>query len=84
MEELITLTTGKNYDVSSLHRQHQGEDRTIPVRFQEESRGEGLFEGRQAETGNKATQVLNWLKEDYGLGHGHAMAVYATFKGKTK
>ncbi|RIH63506.1 DUF4287 domain-containing protein [Mariniphaga sediminis] len=32
----------------------------------------------------KATEITNWLKEEFKLGHGHAMAVYATFKGKTK
>lgn len=31
--------------------------------------------------GTKAMQVVNWLKEDFGLGHGHAMAIYATFTG---
>ena len=30
----------------------------------------------------KAMQVVAWLKKDFGLGHGHAMAIYATFKGK--
>jgi hypothetical protein len=28
----------------------------------------------------KATQITDWLKEDYDLGHGHAMAIYKTFK----
>ena len=32
----------------------------------------------------KATEITNWLKEDYELGHGHAMAIYMTFKGKTE
>lgn len=32
----------------------------------------------------KATEITNWLKEDFDLGHGHAMAIYATFKGKTE
>lgn len=32
----------------------------------------------------KATEITNWLKEEFKLGHGHAMAIYATFKGKTK
>jgi hypothetical protein len=27
--------------------------------------------------GVKAMQIINWLKEDFGLGHGHAMAIYA-------
>jgi hypothetical protein len=32
----------------------------------------------------KATEIANWLKEEFELGHGHAMAIYATFKGKTE
>ena len=32
--------------------------------------------------GIKATQLIAWLKEDYGLGRGHAMAIFAVFKGK--
>ena len=32
--------------------------------------------------GVKATQVTDWLKADFGLGHGHAMAVYAMLTGK--
>jgi hypothetical protein len=32
----------------------------------------------------KATQVTNWLKEEFELGHGHAMAIYASLKGKTE
>ena len=31
----------------------------------------------------KATEITNWLKDEFDLGHGHAMAIYATFKGKT-
>ncbi len=30
----------------------------------------------------KAGEIVAWLKEDFDLGHGHAMAIYATFKGK--
>jgi len=32
----------------------------------------------------KAGDVLAWLKADFGLGHGHAMALYATFKRATE
>ncbi|MCF8325255.1 MAG: DUF4287 domain-containing protein [Leadbetterella sp.] len=32
----------------------------------------------------KATEITNWLKEEFELGHGHAMAIFATFKGKTE
>jgi Domain of unknown function (DUF4287) len=31
----------------------------------------------------KATVITNWLKADFGLGHGHAMAIYAYLNGKT-
>ncbi len=34
--------------------------------------------------GTKATTVTDWLKSDFGLGHGHAMAVYALLKGTKK
>ncbi|RIV71953.1 DUF4287 domain-containing protein [Flagellimonas aequoris] len=30
----------------------------------------------------KATQITDWLKEEFELGHGHAMAIYALLKGK--
>lgn len=29
-----------------------------------------------------AAEITNWLKADFDLGHGHAMALYAYFKGK--
>ena len=31
--------------------------------------------------GIKAGEVVSWLKKDFGLGHGHAMAIYTYFKG---
>jgi Domain of unknown function (DUF4287) len=30
----------------------------------------------------KAGEIVAWLKEDFELGHGHAMAIYAVFSGK--
>lgn len=34
------------------------------------------------EPGIKAGAIVEWLKADFDLGHGHAMAIYATLKGK--
>ena len=30
----------------------------------------------------KATEITNWLKDEFKLGHCHAISIYATFKGK--
>jgi hypothetical protein len=32
----------------------------------------------------KVGEIVAWLKADFDLGHGHAMAIVATFKGKTE
>ena len=32
--------------------------------------------------GTKAGEIVAWLKEDFDLGHGHAMAIYAVLSGK--
>jgi Domain of unknown function (DUF4287) len=42
-----------------------------------------LMHGKLVPT-TKAGDVIKWLKEDFGLGHGHAMAIYAVFKGMKK
>lgn len=36
----------------------------------------------QLKPGVKAMEIVNWLKTDFGLGHGHAMAIYAVFSNK--
>ena len=30
----------------------------------------------------KASELVAWLKKDFGLGHGHSMAIWAVFKDK--
>ena len=42
----------------------------------------GFIENDTIKEGIKATQITDWLKEEYNLGHGHAMAMYAWLKGK--
>jgi hypothetical protein len=42
----------------------------------------GLSEGGAIKPDVKAGQVVVWAKGDLGLGHGHAMAIYALLKGK--
>jgi hypothetical protein len=42
-----------------------------------------LTKGKLAE-GVKAGEIVQWLKDEYELGHGHAMALFALFKGAKK
>ena len=44
----------------------------------------GLTQGGKLKAGVKAGEVVKWLKEDFDLGQGHAMAIYAVFKGMDK
>ncbi|MCI0535190.1 MAG: DUF4287 domain-containing protein [Verrucomicrobiales bacterium] len=37
-------------------------------------------EGRLV-AGVKAGEIVKWLKEDFQLGHGHAMAIFTLLKG---
>lgn len=55
-----------------------------PEDFKKLAEANGFLENGQIKNGVKATAITNWLKESFGLGHGHAMAIYATFKGKTE
>jgi hypothetical protein len=32
----------------------------------------------------KAGQIVDWVKVEFSLGHGHAMAIYALLSGKRK
>lgn len=40
----------------------------------------GFLENGALRSGIKAGDIVNWLKDDFELGHGHAMAIYAVFK----
>lgn len=55
-----------------------------PADFKELAEKKGFLKDGQIIATVKATQITNWLKEEFELGHGHAMAIYASFKGKTE
>ena len=54
-----------------------------PEDFKQLAETKGFMENGMLVQFVKATEITNWLKEEFELGHGHAMAIYATFKGKT-
>ncbi|HEX8545560.1 MAG TPA: DUF4287 domain-containing protein [Cytophagaceae bacterium] len=55
-----------------------------PDDFKKLGEKKGFIKSGNLVEGIKATQITNWLKEEFELGHGHAMAIYATFKGKVE
>ncbi len=55
-----------------------------PADFKKLAEQKGFLNKGKLVEGIKAGQILAWLKEDFDLGHGHAMAVYAVFKGRIK
>jgi hypothetical protein len=48
-----------------------------PEEFRQLAEQKGLFK-----PGVKTAEIVAWLKHDFDLGQGHAMAIYGTFKGK--
>lgn len=55
-----------------------------PADFKKLAEEKGFIQNGQLVKTVKATEITNWLKEEFDLGHGHAMAIYATLKGKIK
>jgi Domain of unknown function (DUF4287) len=55
-----------------------------PADFKKLAEKKGFLKDGQLVKTVKATEITNWLKEDFELGHGHAMAIYATFRGKAE
>jgi hypothetical protein len=53
-----------------------------PEDFKQLAESKGFVINGKLNPGTKTTEITNWLKEEFELGHGHAMAIYATFKGK--
>jgi hypothetical protein len=52
-----------------------------PADFKRLAEQKGFLQNGQITTGTKAGDIIKWLKDEFELGHGHAMAIYALFKG---
>jgi hypothetical protein len=47
----------------------------LPEDFYAMATERGLLDGTP-----RAMQIVAWLKQDFGLGHGHAMAIWCAFQ----
>jgi hypothetical protein len=53
-----------------------------PDDFRRMAEEKGFLVNGTIPKGVKAGQIVDWLKQDFDLGRGHAMAIYALFKGR--
>ncbi|MDB5089350.1 MAG: hypothetical protein JWR09_3344 [Mucilaginibacter sp.] len=52
-----------------------------PDDFRQLAAEKGFTQNNDLAPGVKAGDIVKWLKDDFKLGHGHAMAIYALLKG---
>ena len=53
-----------------------------PAEFKTMAADKGFAADGGLTPGTKAGNIIAWLKQDFDLGHGHAMAIVALLKGK--
>jgi hypothetical protein len=53
-----------------------------PAGFKKLANEKGFMSGGKLRTDVKVGEIVAWLKKDFQLGHGHAMAIVALLKGK--
>lgn len=52
-----------------------------PAYFKRMATGKGYLDQGKLRKDIKAGEIIAWLKQDFDLGHGHAMAIVALLKG---
>jgi hypothetical protein len=55
-----------------------------PDDFKKMADEKGFSINGELKPGVKAGEIVSWLKQDFELGHGHSMAIYALLKGMKK
>lgn len=60
----------------------QAKTELSPADFKVRAVDKGFTANGGLASGIKAGDIIAWLKKDFDLGHGHAMAIVALLKGK--
>ncbi|SDE51723.1 protein of unknown function [Mucilaginibacter pineti] len=53
----------------------------VPADFRAMAEEKGFTQNGQLKASVKAGDIFKWLKEEFQLGQGHGMAIYALLKG---
>ena len=53
-----------------------------PEDFKKLAEKKGFLENGKLKSAVKAGEIVKWLNDDFELGHGHSMAIYALLSGK--
>lgn len=73
----VPFTNDSNSLINTI-KSKTGKD---PDDFRKMAEEKGFSENGQLKPGIKAGEIVDWIKNEFGLGHGHAMAIYALLKG---
>ncbi|KQR70389.1 DUF4287 domain-containing protein [Pedobacter sp. Leaf176] len=52
-----------------------------PAELRSKAEEKGFTAHGQLKPNVKAGEIVSWLKQEFDLGHGHSMAIYALLKG---
>ena len=55
-----------------------------PADFKKLAEKKGFTQKGKLKSEVKAGEIVRWLKDEFDLGHGHSMAIYALLKGMKK
>jgi uncharacterized protein DUF4287 len=55
-----------------------------PKHFRKLAERKGFTANGKLKTDVKVGDIVKWLKQEFELGHGHSMAIYALLKGMKK
>ena len=86
LNETQKLATFENYNRIFMSFQAyltniQAKTGKSPEDFRKLAEQKGFTQKGKLTSQVKAADIIHWLKQDFSLGHGHAMAIYALLKG---